>query len=153
MTGPWQDLAQAARRLSRRPGFTLLAVLTLGLGLGGATALFSVADAVILRPLPFAEPERLVLFWQNDRTRNQPFVEMSYPAFRDYREQNQVFAELAGMPSTNQGLLLTGRGEPTPLEGRLGHRELLLRRRRAASPGPRRSSPRTTSRARPGSWS
>ena len=118
MTGAWQDLAQAARRLSRRPGFTALAVLTLGLGLGGATALWSVADAVVLRPLPFAEPERLVLFWQNDRTRNQPFVEMSYPAFRDYREQNQVFAELAGMPSTNQGLLLTGRGEPTPLEGR-----------------------------------
>ena len=113
-----QDLRQAARRLARRPAFTAIAILTLGLGLGGATALFSVADAVILRPLPFAESDRLVLFWQNDRTRAQPFVEMSYPAFRDYREQNQVFAELAGMPSTNQGLLLTGRGEPTSLEGR-----------------------------------
>jgi putative ABC transport system permease protein len=114
-----RDLVHAARRLRRRPAFTLVAVLTLGLGLGGATALFSVADAVVLRPLPFAEPERVVLFWQSHPPRDLSFVEMSYPAFRDFRARNQVFAALAGMPSTNQSYVLTGRGEPTPIEGRL----------------------------------
>ncbi len=118
MEGLAQDLGRAARRLARRAGLTSVAVIILGLGLGGATALFSVADAVILRPLPFADEGRLVLFWQTDLRRSQPFVEMSYPTFRDYRERNDVFDELAGMPSTNQGLLLTGSGEPTPLEGR-----------------------------------
>jgi predicted permease len=113
-----QDLRQAARGLALRPGLTMVAVLTLGLGIGGATAIFSVADAVILRPLPFAAPDRLVMLWQTDRIKDQPFVEMGYPTFRDWREQNRVFADMAGMPSTNQGWVLTGRGEPVPLLGR-----------------------------------
>ena len=89
-----------------------MAVATLALGIGGATAIFSVADAVVLRPLPYAQPERLVLVWQSDRHRNRPFVEMSYPAFRDWRERNRVFEDLAGRPSTNQAWMLSVRGEP-----------------------------------------
>jgi putative ABC transport system permease protein len=92
---------------------------TLALGIGGATAIFSVAYAVMLRPLPYAEPDRLVMLWQRDERRGQPFVEMSYPAFRDWRASNTVFEDLAGLPSTNQSWTLTGRGEPVELTGRL----------------------------------
>jgi len=115
----WQDLAHAVRRLARRPLLTLVATATLAVGVGGATAIFSVAHAVILRPLPYAQAERLVLVWQSDLQRGQPFVEMSYPTFRDWRARNTVFADLAGLPSTNQTWILSGRGEPVRLVGRL----------------------------------
>ena len=114
-----EDLAHAVRRLARRPAFALVATATLAVGIGGATALFSVAHAVMLRPLPYARPERLVLLWQKDLQRGQPFVEMSYPTFRDWRAANPVFEELAGLPSTNQSWTLSGRGEPVELTGRL----------------------------------
>src|SRR5262245_14016132 len=119
MGGFRQDLAHAVRRLARRPGFTAVATLTLAVGIGGATALFSVAHAVILRPLPYAQPDRLALVWQNDRERGQPFVEMSYPAFRDWRDGNPVFEDMSGFPSTNQSWTLIGKGEPVELVGRL----------------------------------
>ena len=114
-----EDLAHAVRRLKQRPGFTLVAAGTLAVGIGGATALFSVAHAVILRPLPYADPDRLALVWQSDRERGQPFVEMSYPAFRDWRAGNPAFEDMAGMPSTNQSWTLSGKGEPVELVGRL----------------------------------
>ncbi len=114
-----EDLAHAVRRLARRPAFALVATATLAVGIGGATALFSVAYAVMLRPLPYARPERLALLWQKDLQRGQPFVEMSYPTFRDWRAANPAFEELAGLPSTNQSWTLSGRGEPVVLTGRL----------------------------------
>jgi putative ABC transport system permease protein len=114
-----QDLAHALRRLARRKGFTLVAAATLALGIGGSVAIFSVAHAVILRPLPYADPERLVLGWQRDLERGQAFVEMSYPTYRHWRVANAVFDELAGLPSTNQSWTLSGRGEPVALVGRL----------------------------------
>jgi putative ABC transport system permease protein len=114
-----EDLAHAVRRLARRPAFAAVATATLAVGIGGATALFSVAHAVVLRPLPYARPDRLVMLWQEDLERGQPFVEMSYPAFRDWRAANPVFEDLAGLPSTNQSWTLTGRGEPVELTGRL----------------------------------
>jgi len=114
-----QDLAHAVRRLARRPGFTLVAAATLAVAIGGAVAIFSVAHAVILRPLPYAEPDRIALVWQSDRERGQPFVEMSYPAFRDWRASNPAFEDMAGLPSTNQTWTMSGRGEPVELVGRL----------------------------------
>jgi putative ABC transport system permease protein len=114
-----QDLEFALRRLARRPGFTLVAAGTLALGIGGATAIFSVAHAVVLRPLPYPQPDRLALVWQSDRERGQPFVEMSYPTFRDWRSGNPAFEDLAGLPSTNQTWTLLGRGDPVELVGRL----------------------------------
>src|SRR6266480_1367296 len=118
LEGLRNDIHLASRALARRPGLTAVAVLTLGLGIGGATAIFSVTDAVILRPLAFADPDRLVMLWQEDRTRGEVFIELGYPTFRDWRAQGRVFEELAGMPSTNQGWILSGRGEPVPVLGR-----------------------------------
>ena len=112
------ELRHAARALRRRPALTIVAVLTLALGVGGATAIFSVADAVVLKPLPYADPDRLVVAWQSDRTRNQPFVEISYPAFREWRDRTHLFEAIAAMPSVNFEQALTGRGEPITVEGR-----------------------------------
>jgi len=114
-----RDIRLAARRLWRRPGFTALAVATLALGIGGAAAIFSVAHAVVLRPFPFHVPDRLVLLWQNDTRRDQPFVELSYPTYRDWREANRVFTDLAGMPSVNQGWVMTADERPRGVSGRI----------------------------------
>jgi len=114
----WSELHYAARRLARQPLFTAVAVGTLALGIGGVTAIFSVADAVILRPLPFPDPDRLVVVWQRDLPRNHPVVAVSYPTYKYWRDENHVFQDLAGMPEINWGWTLTGRGEPVKLVGR-----------------------------------
>jgi putative ABC transport system permease protein len=114
----WGELRHAARRLARRPGLATVAVATLALGLGGATAIFSVADAVILKPLPFPEPDRLAVLWQRDLKRSQPFLAISYPAYRDWRERTRSFRELAGMAEGNWAWTFSGRGQPVSVEGR-----------------------------------
>ncbi|HET9316433.1 MAG TPA: ABC transporter permease, partial [Vicinamibacteria bacterium] len=113
-----QDLRHAMRTLARRPGLTAVSVATLALGLGGATAIFSVADAVVLRPLPFAEPDRIVLVRQSDARRGHPVVEIGYPAFRAWRDESRSFTAMAGMPNTNQAFVLTGGQEPVRIMGR-----------------------------------
>jgi predicted permease len=117
MTGIVTSARQAVRILCKSPGFTAVAVLTLALGIGGATAIFSVADAVVLRPLPYDRPESLVVIWLNDRERSQPFIEISYPAFREWRDRSRQIA-LSAMSAVNSESILTGRGDPWPIEGR-----------------------------------
>ena len=114
----WPDLRHAARVLRRRPAFALVATLTLALGIGGATAIFSVADAVVLRPLPFHDPDSVFVLRHSDVKKNHPFVEVSYPDFGQWREHSRSFDLLTAMPSVNIPSILTGRGEPATIEGR-----------------------------------
>jgi ABC-type antimicrobial peptide transport system permease subunit len=83
----WQDLSFGARMLLKKPGLSLIAVITLALGIGANTAIFSVEYAVLLRPLPFPEQERLVVAWKRDTTTNNPFVELAVAEVRDWQAQ------------------------------------------------------------------
>jgi predicted permease len=114
----WQDLCYGARVLRKHPGFTLVAVLTLGLGIGANTAIFSVVNAVLLRPLPFRQQERLMVMWKHDLTAQHPLVELSIPEVNDWREQSQSFESLAAMPTSvyGYGYVLTGNGDPVQIE-------------------------------------
>nr|MBA3260024.1 ABC transporter permease [Gemmatimonadales bacterium] len=100
----------ALRRLRRTPGFTAAAVLCLALGIGANTAIFSVVNAVLLRPLPFAEPERLVGVWEANPSRNSDRNVVSPANFLDWRAQNTVFEDIAAVYSTTGSI--TGTGEP-----------------------------------------
>ena len=112
------DLRFGVRVLLKKPFFTVIAIAMLALGIGATTAIFSVVQAVLLRPLPFAEQERLAVIWKSDAATNHPFVEVSIPEFNDWRSQTQVFEHLAAMTTTVQGydFALTGRGEPVQLQ-------------------------------------
>ena len=90
-----EDLWFAARALWRRPLFAGLVVATLALGIGGNVAVFSVVDGVLLRPLPYPDPERLAIVWENDRLRGTQEEAVSAPDYRDFREMNRSFTALA----------------------------------------------------------
>lgn len=103
----WQDFRYGARMLRQHAGFTLIAVLTLGLGVGANTAIFSVVNGVLLKPLPFPDPERLVIVREG---RTEGGDNISYPNFLDVREQASSFAATAVYYSTDA--TLTKSGEP-----------------------------------------
>src|SRR5215510_13499356 len=88
----WQDLRYGARILRKKPGFALIAVLTLALGIGANTVIFSIINAALLRPLPIAQPERFVSL--NDVESGRMFANFSYPNYRDLRDRNDVFTGL-----------------------------------------------------------
>jgi len=104
-----QDLRFGARMLMKQPGFTLIAVLTLALGIGANTAIFSVVQAVLLRPLPYQDPDRLVYLWTIIPPRAEP-MSTSFPDFRDWSEQQQVFEGIAACSAS--GAALTGGDGP-----------------------------------------
>src|ERR1051326_1757918 len=116
------DLRYGARTLLEKPGFTVVAVLTLALGIGANTAIFSVINAVLLRPLPFREPGRIVSVANVDlKEGGDPFVS-SWPDFNDWRAQNQSFEKLAAF--NPRDLNLAGGGEPLRLRGAMVTSEL-----------------------------
>ncbi|MBA3386428.1 MAG: ABC transporter permease, partial [Chthoniobacterales bacterium] len=89
------DLKYAVRMLLKAPGFTAIAVLTLALGMGANSAIFSVVDTVLLRPLPFENPEQLVSIWGTSLKDPSSRETDSFPDFYDYREQSQSFSAMA----------------------------------------------------------
>jgi putative ABC transport system permease protein len=108
-----QDLRFGLRTYVRRPGFTLSALATIALGVAANATMFSAVHAVLLRPLPYAAPERLV--WMEERTSNMSSMSVAYPNFLDYREQGRTFERMAAFRW--RGLDLTGQGDPERLEG------------------------------------
>ncbi len=115
MVGLWQDLKQATRMLRKKPGFTLIAIVTLALGIGANTTIFSVVNAVLLRPLPYPNAERLVAVSENSL--QDPDISVAYPDYLDWRAQQSVFEEMAArMP---MGGIITGANEPERVIGRL----------------------------------
>jgi len=112
----WQDLRYGVRTLWKSPGFTYVAVLALALGIGANTAIFSVVNTVLLRPLPYNAPERLVWLWETSPRNDIPKEVASYPNFNDWRQQNQNFEAVAAFSNTAPSL--TGNdGEPERLPG------------------------------------
>jgi hypothetical protein len=107
-----QDLRCAIRSLRKSRGFTSTAVLTLASGIAGTATLFAVLYAVALKPLPFAEPDRLVIIGES---LTEPRSEVSYSNFIDWRASANRFVDLAAMGSLNWTFILTGRGDPVPV--------------------------------------
>jgi putative ABC transport system permease protein len=110
-----QDLRYGLRMLLKKPGFTVVAIITLALGIGANTAIFSVVNAVLIKPLPYKEPERLIWWWEQQPQLAQ--APLSPGDLADFQAQNQTFEQVAGIRDTL--LTLTGNGAPEPLRGEI----------------------------------
>ena len=111
----WQDARYALRSLRKHPGFTVIAIFTLALGIGANTAIFSVINAVLLRPLPYADADRLVVLTETVAERP---IGVSYPNFVDFRNQSTAFENVAAVRH-RESFNLTGTGDSERLQGRL----------------------------------
>jgi len=105
-----QDLRYGMRMLRKNPGFTVVAIVTLALGMGATTAIFSVVDAVLLRPLPYGDPASLVVVWENSIKHGHAHNVVAPANFVDWRRQNSVFEGMSAMADTRANL--TGIGDP-----------------------------------------
>ena len=115
MTNFWQDIRYALRVLSNSRGFAAIAVLTLALGIGANTALFSVVNGVLLNPLPFSNPDELYAVYTKSAAFGQGSI--AYPNFLDWQKQNQTFSALAAFRGDDFNM--TGAGEPERLHGHM----------------------------------
>ncbi len=110
-----QDTRYALRQLRKSPGFSLTAVLTLALGIGANTAVFSLIYAVLLRPLPFKDPDRLAVVWEQNPHRGWYQNVVSAANFNDWKRENHVFQDMA-LIDPFQTFNLTGRGDPVEIQ-------------------------------------
>src|SRR5258708_27565841 len=111
----WQDLRYAVRLLRKSPGFTAVAIITLALGIGANTAIFSVVNGVLLRPLPYEDPAKLMFIFSSSPSRGLHNYGTSPPDFRAMRERNHTLAGLSGFYSGHFNL--TGAEQPELLPG------------------------------------
>lgn len=118
-----QDVRYGIRMLAKHRGFTVIAVLTLALGIGANTAIFSVVNAELLRPLPFNDPGRLVRVWETNSRIGTKSDSISYPDFGDWQTQNHVFEKVGA--HTNASYTLTGVEQPERLEGQVISAEMI----------------------------
>src|SRR5882724_351597 len=109
----WQDLRHAARGLRKSPGFAIVAILTLALGIGANTAIYSVVYGLLVRPLPYADPERLVVIGETDAVTGD--ISVAYPDFLDWRQRSRAFSGMAAMRS--DGFNLAGIDQPERVSG------------------------------------
>ncbi len=150
-----QDLTYALRLLVKQPGVTVIAILTLALGIGANTAIFSAVNAILLRPLPYADPDRLVMVFEKRLAEGVLDNVVSPADFLDWSKMNGAFDAIAAMSSVNADL--TGAGEPIRLAAGAVSPAVLRRARRAAGARPqlpdrgshRRAAPRGDPVARP----
>ena len=133
MAGTLQDLRHGFRLLARAPGFTVVVVLTLALGIGANTAIFSVVYALLLRPLPYQDPDRLVMVWQDLTARGGPDREWMTPGtFADLAIRPDIFDSVAAIRGWQP--TLTGQGDPEPLTGEQVSHEYFTAARRRTGP-------------------
>src|SRR2546430_9244612 len=111
----WQDIRYGLRMLLKSPSVSIVATIALALGIGANTAIFSVVNAVLLRPLPYPHSEALMSIVEVDQTRGVARGSYSYPNFFDLREQNHVIDHIAAYHDSD--FIMTGRGEPVRLQG------------------------------------
>jgi predicted permease len=110
-----KDVLYSVRMIRKSPGFALIAIVTLALGIGANTAMFSVLDSVLLRPLPYQQPERLVRIWQSEPRMSERRLGTAPPEFTAYRDRTRAFASLAGYQPAEYDL--TGASEPEHIQG------------------------------------
>jgi hypothetical protein len=97
-----KDIRYGIRGLLKRPGFTIIALITLALGIGANTAIFSVVNAVLLRPLPFQDPEQLVIVWEDATFAGFPRNTPAPANYVDWKNQNQSFSDMAASHETSR---------------------------------------------------
>ena len=142
-----QDFRYAARTLRKSPGFTAIAILTLALGIGANSAIFSVVDAILLRPLPYPEPDRLVRIWESSLRLDTPRNVVNPFNFLDWRDRSQSFESMAAISDATTNL--SSHGQPVAVPGMQVSTRLFLHpsrrafswphlhfRRRRSRPGP-----------------
>jgi predicted permease len=112
-----QNVRYALRTLRRAPGFTAVAVLTLALGIGANTVMFSIMNATMLQRLPFPEPERLVMLWQTQLADRGNFNIVSMPNYRDWVERSRSFASIGLLDSAGRGYSVSGQGDAERVPG------------------------------------
>jgi putative ABC transport system permease protein len=110
-----QDLRYGARMLLKNPGFTLIAVITLSLGIGANTAIFSVVNAVLLNPFAYPDAGRIMFLSEYGLSQPDDSTSVTYPDFLDWQKQQTVFSHLAA--ARNQTFNLTGVAEPVQVNG------------------------------------
>src|SRR5262245_19077926 len=98
MSNTLAEFRFAFRQLRKNPGFTAVAVLTLALGIGANTAMFSIIRGLLFKPLPYPDPEQLVTLWERQTQRGIEQDRVSGPNYLDWRAQNSVFSDLASSP-------------------------------------------------------
>src|SRR4051812_33470200 len=110
-----QDLRYGMRMLRKNPGFTLIAIITLALGIGANTAIFSVVNAVLIRAFPYRDADRLVVLWEKNQRNEQNVI--SPANFFDWQEQNSVFEDMAAFIDTRNSF--AGDGSPEEIPGQV----------------------------------
>src|SRR6185295_12488251 len=111
----WSDIQYALRNIAKKPLFYSVAILTLALGIGANAAIFTVVNGVLLQPLPYPHPERLMMVWMHNPRQGFDKDVGSYPYFQDWRSGSQSFERMSAYVGSS--VTLTGSGDPAQIRG------------------------------------